>query len=49
VNPVHLLADIQTIISDTFPKNIELVSDWSHGIRTVTGDPTQLHQVFINL
>jgi CheY-like chemotaxis protein len=49
VNPVHLLNDIQSIICDTFPKNIELVSDWSRGIWTVIGDPTQLHQVFINL
>jgi PAS domain S-box-containing protein len=49
VNPVHLLNEIQTIVHDTFPKNIEFVSDWSHGIWTVTGDPTHLHQVFINL
>jgi CheY-like chemotaxis protein len=49
VNPVHLLNEIQSIVYDTFPKNIEFISDWCRGIWTVTGDPTHLHQVLINL
>jgi len=49
VNPVYLLTEIQNIVHDTFPKNIEFISDWSRGVWMVTGDPTQLHQVLINL
>jgi CheY-like chemotaxis protein len=49
VNPVHLLSDIHKIIRDTFPKNINFSFAPSQNLWTVTGDPTQLHQVFTNL
>jgi PAS domain S-box-containing protein len=49
VNPVHLLNDIHKIIRDTFPKNIDFSFAPSRDLWTVTGDPTQLHQVFTNL
>ena len=49
VNPIHILHDIQKIIRDTFPKNIHFSFAPSRDLWTVTGDPTQLHQVFTNL
>jgi PAS domain S-box-containing protein len=49
VQPLHIAREIEQIVSDTFPKTLrfELVNErepW-----TVTGDPTQLHQVLLNL
>jgi PAS domain S-box-containing protein len=49
VQPLHIAREIEQIASDTFPKTMsfELVTErepW-----TVTGDPTQLHQVLLNL
>jgi PAS domain S-box-containing protein len=49
VQPLHIAREIEQIVSDTFPKtlNFELVNErepW-----TVTGDPTQIHQVLLNL
>ncbi|MDX1953018.1 MAG: PAS domain S-box protein [Verrucomicrobiota bacterium] len=49
INPLHILRDIQVIIRDTFPKNITFHLDSEHDLWTVTGDPTQLHQVLMNL
>ena len=49
LNPVHILNEIQDMIRDTFPKNIDSSYDPYRGVWTVTGDPTQLHQVFTNL
>jgi len=49
LNPVHILNDIQDMIRDTFPKNINSGYNPHRGVWTVTGDPTQLHQVFTNL
>ncbi|MGN6555947.1 MAG: hybrid sensor histidine kinase/response regulator [Verrucomicrobiota bacterium] len=49
VNAVHLLREIQKIIRDTFPKNITFDLQSARDVWTVTGDPTQLHQVFMNL
>jgi PAS domain S-box-containing protein len=49
VNPVHILREIQKIVRDTFPKNIQAVFNASDTLGTVTGDPTQLHQVITNL
>jgi PAS domain S-box-containing protein len=49
LNPVHILNEIQDMIRDTFPKNIDSSYDPHRGVWTVTGDPTQLRQVFTNL
>jgi PAS domain S-box-containing protein len=49
INAVHLLNDIQQMIRDTFPKNINFRFAPSRDLRMVSGDPTQLHQVFTNL
>ena len=37
------------IIKDTFPKDIRLHFSVSHDTWTILGDPTQLHQVLLNL
>ena len=49
INPVHVIRDIQKIIGDTFPKNIDFTFLPVRDVWTVIGDPTQLHQVFLNL
>jgi PAS domain S-box-containing protein len=45
----HLLKDIASIIRDTFPKNIRLEFSAAPDMWTVLGDPTQLHQILLNL
>jgi signal transduction histidine kinase/CheY-like chemotaxis protein len=45
----NLIADLEKTIKDTFVKNIVVRTIISHGLRTVLGDPTQLHQVLLNL
>jgi PAS domain S-box-containing protein len=45
----HIAREIEQIILDTFPKNIEFELNLDHELWTVTGDPTQLHQVLLNL
>jgi len=49
VDPSRLLKDIQQIARETFPKNISIRVDYPRELWTVHGDPTQLHQVFMNL
>ncbi len=44
-----LIDDIEKITKDTFPKNIEIRTSFSHNLWTVHGDSTQLHQVLLNL
>ena len=45
----HLIADIRQIVTQTFPKSIEISIDVSPDLWTVSGDATQLHQVLMNL
>ena len=50
IQPNHLLNDIKSIIRDTFPKNIRLeLSFPTEDSWTILGDPTQLHQILLNL
>ncbi|SKA92254.1 PAS domain S-box-containing protein [Prosthecobacter debontii] len=44
-----LIRDIEKIARDTFPKNIQIVTDYHESLWPVVGDPTQLHQVLLNL
>ncbi|SKA80378.1 PAS domain S-box-containing protein [Prosthecobacter debontii] len=44
-----LFNEIAFIINGTFPKNIQLHLQHSPGLNLVLGDPTQLHQVILNL
>jgi PAS domain S-box-containing protein len=45
----HLLRDIANFIQQTFPKSVQLELDIPNDLWTVRGNPTQLHQVLLNL
>jgi PAS domain S-box-containing protein len=45
----HIVREVEKIVRDTFPKNIMLRTDVPGELWPVTGDPTQLHQVMVNL
>lgn len=49
INPMYVVWDIQKIINDTFPKNIEFSVSSPDDLWTVNADPTQLQQVLMNL
>ena len=49
IQPRHLVKDLEKIIKDTFPKDIRLRFIAAHGIWTLLGDPTQIHQILLNL
>jgi PAS domain S-box-containing protein len=49
IQPKHLLKDLESIIKDTFPKDIRLRFSVPNDIWTILGDPTQVHQVLLNL
>ncbi len=44
-----LIRDLATIVRDTFPKNIAFEERLAPDLRTLQADPTQLHQVLLNL
>jgi PAS domain S-box-containing protein len=45
----HLLREMVDISGQTFPKTIEIQTEISNDIWPLTGNPTQLHQVLLNL
>jgi CheY-like chemotaxis protein len=45
----HLVSDIGGIIAGTFPKNIRFEDCVPFDTWTILGDPTQMHQVLLNL
>ncbi|WP_367871088.1 PAS domain S-box protein [Luteolibacter sp. Populi] len=45
----RLVEDLEKIVRDTFPKNIVFRSNVPRTLMTFQGDPTQLHQVLLNL
>lgn len=45
----HLLRDTATVIKETFPKNIRLQHSSSSSLWPIVGNPTQIHQVLLNL
>ena len=49
VQAAHLLKDLEIIIKDTFPKDIRLQFFIPSDIWTIFGDPTQVHQIILNL
>ena len=49
VNPKHIVREIKQIVLETFPKSVEFASQIAADLWTITGDPTQLHQVLLNL
>lgn len=49
VETSRLASDMMKIMSGTFPKNITLSASTPEDVWPVIGDPTQLHQVLLNL
>ena len=49
VQPAKLVADLECIVRETFLRKVEFVSSVETGCWPVLGDPTQLHQVLLNL
>ncbi len=49
VNPLHLGRELQTFVRDTFPKSITFTLEQAPELHLLTGDPTQLNQVLLNL
>jgi PAS domain S-box-containing protein len=45
----HLVREVERIVKETFPRSIQFESSIDKNLWTVTGDPTQLHQVLMNL
>jgi PAS domain S-box-containing protein len=45
----HLIVEIEKILGETFPKSIEIHTDIPKDLWIISGDPTQLHQVLMNL
>ncbi|MCS7210050.1 MAG: PAS domain S-box protein [Chloroherpetonaceae bacterium] len=48
-NPSHIVKDVARFISQTFPKEIEIECEAPATIWSIFGEPTQLHQVLLNL
>jgi PAS domain S-box-containing protein len=49
LQPIYLLEEIAKIAKQTFPKTVRLRTSYAEDLRLVEGDPTQLHQVLLNL
>lgn len=49
VAPAQVVAEVAAIVRETFPRNIRVHTDCDPDTKTLLGDPTQLHQVLLNL
>jgi PAS domain S-box-containing protein len=49
INPSYLIKEVAKIATETFPRSITIRSHRSAELWMVSGDPTQLHQVLLNL
>ncbi|HEX4951696.1 MAG TPA: PAS domain S-box protein, partial [Blastocatellia bacterium] len=49
LNPKHVLRELVSILKDTFPKSITINYQVETGLQAIWSDPTQLHQVLMNL
>ncbi len=49
VQPRHLVQEMVDIAKRTFPKSIEIVNRCPEELFSIEGDPTQLHQVLLNV
>lgn len=45
----HVIRDLEKILHETFPKNLEIKVNLSADLPPIVGDVTQLHQVLLNL
>jgi len=49
LTPKHLIKDMVRVAKEAFPRNIRITSNVPADLWNVKGDPTQLHQVLLNL
>jgi CheY-like chemotaxis protein len=49
LQPRHLIKEVAKIMADTLPKTIDIKYQTAEGLWPLAGDPTQLHQVLMNL
>ena len=49
LQPGEVVHELERMIRETFPRNIEIVVRVADGLPQVTGDATQVHQVLLNL
>lgn len=49
LDPGDAVRDVTRIARDTFPRSIDVVTEMDAALWTVQADPTQLHQVLLNL
>ena len=49
IKPTHLIQEMIDIAQQTFPKSIEMRSRYPEDLWSISCDPTQLHQVLLNL
>lgn len=49
IQPAHIINEINSIINSSFPKSIEVSTDISTQLWTVEAQPTQIHQLLMNL
>jgi two-component system cell cycle sensor histidine kinase/response regulator CckA len=45
----HIIRDVAHLIQETFPKSIEFADETPNDLWTILGNPTQLHQILLNL
>ncbi|MEX2607013.1 MAG: ATP-binding protein, partial [Kiritimatiellia bacterium] len=49
INPNHLIRELITVLRETFPKSITITFKAGPDGWVITGDPTQVHQVLLNM
>ncbi|MDQ6625384.1 MAG: response regulator, partial [Verrucomicrobiota bacterium] len=49
LDPRHLVKEMAEIATQTFPRGIEITTSLGDDVALIEGDPTQLHQVLLNL
>jgi CheY-like chemotaxis protein len=49
IQPKHILREVEKIAAETFPKSIQLKTMIPKDLWTILADPTQIHQVLLNI
>jgi CheY-like chemotaxis protein len=49
LRPEHIIKEVRNLLQETLPRSIEIVLDLAENLPPILGDPTQLHQVLVNL
>ncbi len=49
LQPKHLIGEVAKIIKETFPRSIDIRTEVPKNLWTISADPTQIHQVLLNI